>query len=56
MCETCVDLTEKIDRCRRLLALVTDQLMIDAIAGLLRRYEAERASLHHDPLPRAHST
>jgi len=55
MCETCVDFDEKIDRCRRLLSLVTDKLTIDGIAGLLKRYEAEKAALHPGPPSRLNS-
>ena len=46
MCEKCFELQEKIDHCRRLLALVTDQLTIDGLSGLLKSYLAERDRLH----------
>ena len=49
MCEKCVELQEKIDRYRRLRALITDRLTLEAIEGLLKRYEAERAALHPSP-------
>lgn len=51
MCEKCFQLQEKIDRCRRLLALVTDQLTVAGISGLLKRYESERDLLHHESEP-----
>jgi hypothetical protein len=46
MCRLCADLDEKIERCRRLLAMVTDPLTTDGISGLLKTYEAERERLH----------
>lgn len=48
MCHKCVELDEKIARCQRLLAFVTDQLTITAISGLLESYLAERKRLHSE--------
>ena len=49
MCEKCTDLDFKIERCRRLLALVTDQIALDGIDALEKSYVAEKAGLHSEP-------
>ena len=49
MCEKCFELQEKLDRYRRLRALITDRLTLEAIEGLLKRYEEERSALHPAP-------
>jgi hypothetical protein len=46
VCEKCAALDEKIARCERLRTLVTDRLTIDGIEALVRRYLAEKLSLH----------
>jgi hypothetical protein len=46
MCDKCDDLEHKIQRCRRLLALATDQIAVDGIEPLLNSYEAEKRALH----------
>ena len=46
MCEKCVELDEQIERCRRLIAMVTDKLSIDGISALLETYLAEKLKLH----------
>lgn len=48
MCEKCVELDLKIERCRRLLALSTDQMTVDGISRLLEGYAAEKHGWHPD--------
>jgi hypothetical protein len=46
MCEKCVELDAKIERCQRLLALVTDKPAVDGMEALLKSYLALKLSLH----------
>jgi hypothetical protein len=46
MCDKCADLNVRIERCQRLLALVTDKITIDGIEMLLATYLAQKLGLH----------
>ena len=46
MCEKCAELDFRIDRCRRLIAVATDQIAIEGIDALVKSYMAEKAALH----------
>jgi hypothetical protein len=46
MCDKCVELDEKIERCRRLLSWVADQITTDRINALIEELQTQRAKLH----------
>jgi hypothetical protein len=46
MCDRCIDLDEKIERCSRLLKVMTDNLASDGLQALLKSYLAEKIGLH----------
>jgi hypothetical protein len=46
VCEKCAALDQKIARCERLLALLTDKLTIDGMERLLESYREEKQKLH----------
>ena len=46
MCEQCVEIDKKIEHYRFMASRITDQPMLDAIKNLIKRMQAQRASLH----------
>jgi hypothetical protein len=46
MCEKCVELDERIERCRRVSSWVGDQLTIDRIKALIEELHDQKAALH----------
>ncbi|NOJ43346.1 hypothetical protein [Bradyrhizobium australiense] len=46
MCDLCRELDYKIEACRRLENSTSDELMLEAVADLIRAYEEEKAKLH----------
>jgi hypothetical protein len=46
MCETCVEIDQKIEHYRRLSAGITDRPMLDEIKKLTERMQAQKAALH----------
>ena len=46
MCDRCNELDYQIEKCRRLAAATTDELMLEAVAALIKSYEEEKAKLH----------
>jgi hypothetical protein len=46
MCEKCKAIDAQIATCERLKRQVTDKLLIDGLADLLKDYSAEKAALH----------
>ena len=46
MCEKCVELDGKIERCRDIALRMTDEAMIRGIKVLIERAKAQKAALH----------
>ena len=46
MCDKCVEIDEKIERCRRLVALITDQLTNERLGELIADLLARKVSFH----------
>jgi hypothetical protein len=46
MCEKCAELDLKVERCRRLIGGIADQIAIEGIGALLKSYQAEKTALH----------
>ena len=44
MCEQCRELEDRIERCRIMETETADQAMLDGIALLIERYEAEKTN------------
>jgi hypothetical protein len=46
MCEKCKAIDAQIASCKRLKGQVTDKLLVDGLATLLKDYSAEKVALH----------
>ena len=46
MCDLCDELDYQIEKCRRLERETTDELMLEAVAALIKSYEEDKAKLH----------
>jgi hypothetical protein len=46
MCEKCAELDERIERCRRGVVSINDQLTIDRLNALIDELQVEKAALH----------
>ena len=49
MCDKCIELDGKIERCERIAASISDQLTIDRIKELMEQTKAQKAALHPQP-------
>ena len=49
MCDTCVQLDEKIEHYKKVIAAMTDQLTIERITVLVRDMQTQKAALHPQP-------
>jgi hypothetical protein len=48
MCDKCIEFDKKLERYRRLVSSITDQLTIERINKLIKDTAAEKAQLHPD--------
>ena len=46
MCDKCVELDKKIERCRRLLSWVSDQTTTDRMNALIEELQTQKVELH----------
>jgi hypothetical protein len=46
MCEKCVELDRKIERCERISTSISDQLTIDRLEQLVMQMKAQKTALH----------
>jgi hypothetical protein len=46
MCEKCVQIDEKIERCRNIQRSINDQATVEGVAKLIAELEAEKGALH----------
>jgi hypothetical protein len=46
MCHLCDELEYQIEKCRRLDRATTHELMLEAVAALIKSYEEDKAKLH----------
>ena len=46
MCDKCVELDKKIERCRRLSSSLGDQVTIDRIKALIEELQTKKVELH----------
>jgi hypothetical protein len=46
MCDKCVELDKKIERCRRLSSSLADQVTIDRIKALIEDLQTQKVELH----------
>jgi len=46
MCDKCVELDKKIERCRRLLSWVPDQITTDRMNALIEELQTQKVELH----------
>jgi hypothetical protein len=53
MCDQCVELDNKIERCRRLSSSLTDQITIDRIKALIEELQTQKVELHPQQKPKA---
>jgi hypothetical protein len=48
MCEKCVEIDNQIDRYRKILRSINDQVTLDRASTLIADLEAQKAALHPD--------
>jgi hypothetical protein len=46
MCEKCIEINEKIERCRNIQRSIDDQATVDGVVKLIADLEAQKAALH----------
>jgi hypothetical protein len=46
MCDKCVELDKRIERCRRLSSSLADQITIDRIKALIQELQTQKVELH----------
>jgi hypothetical protein len=46
MCEKCAELDKRIERCRRGIISINDQLTIDRLKDMIAELEAQKVALH----------
>jgi hypothetical protein len=46
MCENCIEIDKRIERYRRILGSISDQITIDRSKELIADLQAQKASLH----------
>jgi hypothetical protein len=46
MCDTCVQLDEKIEHYKKVMSAMTDQLTVERITALVQDMQAQKAALH----------
>jgi hypothetical protein len=46
MCEKCTELDKRIERCRRGIISINDELTIDRIKALIEELQAQKAAFH----------
>jgi hypothetical protein len=46
MCEKCIEIDKRIERYRRILRLISDQITIEQSKELIADLQAQKASLH----------
>ena len=51
MCDKCVELDKKIERCRRLSSSLGDQVTIDRIKALIEELQTQKVELHPEQKP-----
>jgi hypothetical protein len=56
MCEKCVELDVKIERCRRLATMTMDERTLTGISVLLVQYRTEKDALHLNTEPSSEPT
>jgi hypothetical protein len=49
MCQLCLQIDERVERCRQLLRSTTDPLEVECINRLIEHFYADRARLHRNP-------